>query len=351
MGLFGKIKNIFYDEEIVDVPEEPKSVEKPKIEEVKVEKKVEPIKRETPVINTTPTYSEREIFTRETTNTFKFPMLDEEEVKPARTRVNALESARMEKKKEETEKARTDKYKDLFKENTTTSSKPDRIFKPSPVISPVYGVLDKNYTKDEVKLQDESSYEIPRASKKIDFETVRNKAYGSLTDDIRNNLCENCELYQEVKITKNADKKKVIDDSNLLVDMTEDTPSNKDVTLGDAEDNYFDFGVSYEQPKREKTEVVINTNKVELDAGDSDIKIVNHNMEEASAEKIEVKEEVPKRKTPSKKLEDTIEFEKKLVHDEEGADEILNNYTSDNAIDSDNDIFNLIDSMYDEEEK
>ena len=35
MGLFGKIKNIFYDEEIVDVPEEPKSVEKPKIEEVK----------------------------------------------------------------------------------------------------------------------------------------------------------------------------------------------------------------------------------------------------------------------------------------------------------------------------
>ena len=74
-------------------------------------------------------------------------------------------------------------------------------------------------------------------------------------------------------------------------------------------------------------------------------------VEEASAEKIEVKEEVPKRKTPSKKLEDTIEFEKKLVHDEEGADEILNNYTSDNAIDSDNDIFNLIDSMYDEEEK
>ena len=150
MGLFGKIKNIFYDEEIVDVPEEPKSVEKPKIEEVKVEKKVEPIKRETPVINTTPTYSEREIFTRETTNTFKFPMLDEEEVKPARTRVNALESARMEKKKEETEKARTDKYKDLFKENTTTSSKPDRIFKPSPVISPVYGVLDKNYTREEI---------------------------------------------------------------------------------------------------------------------------------------------------------------------------------------------------------
>ena len=75
-------------------------------------------------------------------------------------------------------------------------------------------------------------------------------------------------------------------------------------------------------------------------------------MEEATAEKIEVKEEVPKRKAPSKKLEDTIEFEKKLVHEEESADDILNSYTSDNnEIDSDNDIFNLIDSMYDEEEK
>ena len=78
-------------------------------------------------------------------------------------------------------------------------------FKPTPVISPVYGVLDKNYTKDEVKVQDEDSYEIKRPSRKVDFETVRNKAFGSLTDDIRNNLCENCELYKEVKITKNAD--------------------------------------------------------------------------------------------------------------------------------------------------
>ena len=70
-------------------------------------------------------------------------------------------------------------------------------FKPTPVISPVYGVLDKNYTKDEVKVQDEDSYEIKRPSRKVDFETVRNKAFGSLTDDIRNNLCENCELYKE----------------------------------------------------------------------------------------------------------------------------------------------------------
>ena len=102
-------------------------------------------------------------------------------------------------------------------------------------------------------INEEDSYEIKRPSRKVDFETVRNKAFGSLTDDIRNNLCENCELYKEVKITKNADKKLLSDDDNLLSDMTKDDV--KDVTLEEAEDNYFDFGVDYEIPKRKKSQV------------------------------------------------------------------------------------------------
>ena len=348
MRFLDKIKDLFSDEEEVIETKEIEVEEKEehklptfmrnKIEE---EEKREEI-RKTRTSVSDEMISDREIVkTRTNNNNFAFPIEMDE---PDTFEVPKYSNQNILAKKKEEEK----KLANLYAKKE--EPKPRR-FKPTPVISPVYGILDKNYTKDEVKLQDESSYEIPRGSKKIDFETVRNKAYGSLTDDIRNNLCENCELYQEVKITKNADKKKAIDDSNLLVDMTEDTPSNKDVTLGDAEDNYFDFGVSYEQPKKEKAGVIINANKVELDADDSNIKIVNHNMEESTAEKIEVKEEVPKRKAPSKKLEDTIEFEKELVHNEESADEILNNYTSDNEVDSENDIFNLIDSMYDEEEK
>mgnify|MGYP004677021047 CR=1 FL=1 len=49
-------------------------------------------------------------------------------------------------------------------------------------------------------------------------------------------------------------------------------------------------------------------------------------------------------------LEDTIEFEK-LTTDEESADSILNNMKDAPLEDIDNDIFNLIDSMYDEEDK
>lgn len=300
MGLFGKIKNIFYDEEIVDVPEEPKSVEKPKIEEVKVEKKVEPIKRETPVINTTPTYSEREIFTRETTNTFKFPMLDEEEVKPARTRVNALESARMEKKKEETEKARTDKYKDLFKENTTTSSKPDRIFKPSPVISPVYGVLDKNYTREEIIERQEN---ITRTTnpKDMNYDAVRRKAYGTLEDELESTLSK----LSEPEIHEKVEKPVTKEEEKSIEDLLNEIEGNRNMSIGDIEEKIKD------------------------------------KMEEEEQESIsddEFLKEFMARTT--KKEEETIKEEKATTKEEDvDADKTL-----------EHDLFNLIDSMYEDKE-
>lgn len=299
MGLFGKIKNIFYDEEIVDVPEEPKSVEKPKIEEVKVEKKVEPIKRETPVINTTPTYSEREIFTRETTNTFKFPMLDEEEVKPVRTRVNALESARMEKKKEETEKARTDKYKDLFKENTTTSSKPDRIFKPSPVISPVYGVLDKNYTREEIIERQEN---ITRTTnpKDMNYDAVRRKAYGTLEDELESTLSK----LSEPEIHEKVEKPVTKEEEKSIEDLLNEIEGNRNMSIGDIEEKIKD--------KMEEEEESI-----------SDDEFLKEFMARTS-----------------KKEEETIKEEKATTKEEDvDADKTL-----------EHDLFNLIDSMYEDKE-
>lgn len=300
MGLFEKIKNIFYDEEIVDVPEEPKSVEKPKIEEVKVEKKVEPIKRETPVINTTPTYSEREIFTRETTNTFKFPMLDEEEVKPVRTRVNALESARMEKKKEETEKARTDKYKDLFKENTTTTSKSDRVFKPSPVISPVYGVLDKNYTREEIIERQEN---ITRTTnpKDMNYDAVRRKAYGTLEDELENTLSK----LSEPEIHEKVEKPVTKEEEKSIEDLLNEIEGNRNMSIGDIEEKIKD--------KMEEEE------------------------EESISDDEFLKEFMAR---TSKKEEETIKEEKATTKEEDvDADKTL-----------EHDLFNLIDSMYEDKE-
>ena len=64
MGLFGKIKNIFYDEEIIEVPEETvKKEERPKIEEVKSIRREEVISRPKEEVKpVTPIYTERELF-------------------------------------------------------------------------------------------------------------------------------------------------------------------------------------------------------------------------------------------------------------------------------------------------
>ena len=122
-------------------------------------------------------------------------------------------------------------------------------FKASPVISPVYGVLDKNYTKEEVREKTDDNNTMKRPSKKVDFETVRKKAFGNLADEIKDNmLCENCELYKEVK------KISALSEDDLLYDMTVDE-EEKEVTLEKAYDNYREFGVAYEPKTIKKIEV------------------------------------------------------------------------------------------------
>lgn len=369
MKFLDKIKDLFTDEEeefetkeIEEEKEEPAKLPtfmRNKIEEEEKAKEVNIMPKEENVV------SDREVV-KTRSNNFAFPIDMEEDYEVVYTPRN--KNVLDERKEEKTKTSVADLY--LKKEEP----KPKK-FKPTPVISPVYGVLDKNYTKDEVKVQDESKYEIPRASRKVDFETVRNKAYGTLTDDIRNNLCENCELYKEVKIIKKNGQKVLDDDINLLEDIIE--APKKDVTIEEAAENYYDFGVDYE-PVKEKTvetPVVVNADKVETEEI-NDIKIVNHNDEEASAEKIEVKEEpieipeeieapveTPKRRKRTvkeskedKSLEDTKEFEK-IIEPEENVESILEStekekLDNDIPLDTDaNDIFNLIDSMYEEEEK
>ena len=169
------------------------------------------------------------------------------------------------------------------------------------IISPVFGVLDKNYKKDEVKSKPEHSQKIKRSSnKKADFETVRMKAFGSLTDEINENLLQEIE---------NDDNVEVIDSNNLLYEITTD----KDTTIGTAEENYYDFGVSYETPRKE------------VKVPDDEVKIVNHNEDkEVKADKIEVKEK--KKKEQNTVVEDANETDLELTED----------------------LFSLIDSMYDE---
>ena len=157
MGLFDKLKNVFleddFDEDIPVVKEEKKEVKKTeeKIEEPKVEV------RNVPLDNT---FSDRELL--EPKEKFKFPVIFEEEDfkedNKKNTGINLLERD-------------NNKYEQRVVEPV---KKEKKVFKPSPVISPVYGVLDKNYSKEDITTKDGllNDYD------KVDIDFVIKKASG-----------------------------------------------------------------------------------------------------------------------------------------------------------------------------
>ena len=141
MGLLDKMKNLFTEEVEVEV-EEPKK----QIKETKREKKEE----------------------------YKFPFFDD----------NDFDTIDVRKRREE---------KKEIKEVYNPPKEEKKVFKPSPIISPVYGFLDKNYQKDEI-IQKKNDYN-PR---KATVDEIRDRAYGSLESDIETTLFgENRVLFDE----------------------------------------------------------------------------------------------------------------------------------------------------------
>ena len=59
-----------------------------------------------------------------------------------------------------------------------------KIFKPTPIISPIYGVLDKNYHKEDIKTKNNSSGSAYYNHKDVSIDDIRKKAYGTLEDDL-----------------------------------------------------------------------------------------------------------------------------------------------------------------------
>ena len=252
MGLFGKIKNIFYDEEIIEVPEETVKIEeRPKIEEVKSIRREEVISRPKEEVKpVTPIYTERELFKTQPVNTFKFPMVDEEdEIKPTRA---SRSMSYEEPKRREKEPPRENKYADLFKNKTNTKEpekKPERIFKPSPVISPVYGVLDKNYTKEEIIERQESNKSFNRVTepKEMNYDAVRRKAYGTLEDELENTLTK----LSEKTIETETDIK---NDTKSIEDLLNEIEGNKSMSIGEIEEKIKDKMEDEEESKNVKEE-------------------------------------------------------------------------------------------------
>lgn len=115
-------------------------------------------------------------------------------------------------------------------------------FKPSPIISPIYGILDKNYKKEDVVTKKEVRLTSSYAKENLSVDDVRKKAYGSLSDDIAKGINEPVKV--EAESTFEVEHH---EDENLLVDLSndKDKPAVKEVTMGDALEYFEDLGLEY----------------------------------------------------------------------------------------------------------
>lgn len=278
MGVFSKLKNIFYDEEYIDEPEaEIKKVDKvvkkeveeakPRVEEIKItreEPKREEIKRVVEEPKSSNDFSERELFRSE--RTFNFTEFDDDEELPPRR--NVLNPEPKVAKRVEVQKPAIPEQ--------------PKIFKPSPVISPIYGILDKDYKKDEVVSKTVREEKIVIKDSATTYDTVRRKAYGTLEDELEDTL-------------------------NSMNKLTPEAISN--------EVNKIDESVNELDKKTNKIEDLIS----KIESTTSDISVGE--------------------------LEDKMELE----HFDDEDDEPVSDKTMTNST-LEHDLFNLIDSMYDDKE-
>ena len=316
MKLFDKIKDLFSDYEEV---EEEVFLEEEKKEEYKLPKVMRDVIEKEEV--TLPKKKEvEEVKVEEKKFSIPIDFEKEFEMTPSRrNNTNNQNVIKEIKSVQNTSYSRQEPVKNVYMEpkpiKIEKEQKPK--FKASPVISPVYGILDKNYTKEEVKEKKEDKRDIKRSSKKVDFETVRKKAFGNLVDDIKDNLmCENCELYKEVK------KISSLKEDDLLYDLTLDTPK-EELTIEKCYDNYEDFGVSYE---KEEVKITKEDIKNIVGSDEKEVNIINSNEIENVSEKILTKDLY---ENEEEKEDEPIALEKQEAKIED-------------------DFFDLVDSMYKE---
>lgn len=116
-----------------------------------------------------------------------------------------------------------------------------KTFTPSPIISPIYGILDKNYKKEEVK--DNKEIRISSRPSRMDLDSVRNKAFGDLEFDIIGNMKED-EISNKPK--KNVIKEEKISKEDLSkLKSSDGKPAMDRVTIGEADEYYNDLGLAY----------------------------------------------------------------------------------------------------------
>ena len=194
-------------------------------------------------------------------------------------------------------------------------------FKPSPIISPIYGILDKNYKKEDVVQKKETRFSVSHSRGNLNVDEIRNKAYGEVEkkEEI---------VKPEPVIPTTFELDDEDEEENLLVDLSDDNdkPEVKEITMGDALEYFQDLGLEYnvDYVDASKERTTIRRCKEETLVED-----LQENLEDTFEEE-KIDYVVP----PIEEKLKTIE-----IKDE-------SNGQAEVTLDDDDNLFDLIDSMY-----
>lgn len=199
-------------------------------------------------------------------------------------------------------------------------------FKPSPIISPIYGILDKNYKKEDVVQKKEIRLTTNYTRSNVSVDDIRNKAYGEKSvEEVEEFQPRSFELEEE-------------EEDNLLVDLTDDKgkPEVKELTMGDALEYFQDLGLEY------------NVDYVDASKGRTTPRRVKDNYDEFDDKKDEV-DNSPSKEVMEEERPKEVKEAAKTTSVVEIKDESKNSDTN-VSLDDDDNLFDLIDSMYQESE-
>lgn len=266
MKLLDKLKNALFEEEYVEVEEkqEVKKKEKPIAKKIIIDDKpkktpvkedliVEEEKKESPnrdfkfkaILDDDFINLEHEKKEEKTPKVE--PKMEEKNREPKRETKEKRPLYQGEKKKEEKNiyGSNLDKEIKIHEYGGYEKQKEKKEFHPSPIISPIYGVLDQNYKKDDIVTKKEIRITSSYKSKNIDVDSVREKAYGNTDDIFEEELTSNKKHDEEPIETDELDDFEITEEESLLDISAENTPSVAKVTMGDAEEYYSDLGLEY----------------------------------------------------------------------------------------------------------
>ena len=291
MSLLDKLKGILFDEEVEEIPEIKK--------EVSVDVKKEIIKEENPIKEIKlpkEDIVEKEVVKNEPSFTFPIDFDDDEIEEAPKVRHEEIK--------------KTSKKEAPVRDFSSFLNKKDdrKQFKPTPIISPVYGILDQNYKKEDVIVKKD----VLRRPSELSFDEVRKRAFGSLEDDIEQNLtCEVIKDEEDINTKEEKEDIKEIIKEEIIVEE----PVDKSKTIGELIE---EDSMTIDIPKIES----INEEEVEY----------NNSV----TTEIDLDE-------PKNSIDDLLSREEitdEVIEDEDIKEEEID--------DDEADLFSLIDSMYEE---